>query len=111
MNEPIVSVNVTTEEMYENYFASMQDIIWSNVRDGITDYKEHIGHLHAILSLAKQDMNEIRQLFVDGYTIFLLGKKLQLLEDGVDEGKNAEIRVYDHNKDLIGVVIHKEIVY
>ena len=94
------TIKVTTKQMFDMFMDCAKDVMWDN-REPMNDLKTHIQ------SLLTDDIDGIRKLFKDGYTPFLV--KMDLVDRG--DGEETEIRVYNRDNKLIGVVIDSEIVY
>ena len=99
----------TTRELYSNWMSSMTDIIWDNKE--IHDLENFRNYA---VALSTGDMQSIRKMFIDGYTIMLMGPLMSELDKATLDSKDIEIRVYVMNntsKVLIGVVIDTEIIF
>lgn len=106
MIETSDAIRVSTMEIYDNFFDSIKDSIWSDPNHpNIEEF------LKIAKGVASGSACTIRNAFMDGYTPMLLGTKMAELE--LMEKK--EIRVYHkHNSDseaLICVIIDREISY
>ena len=90
-----------TREIYNTLCESLFDIVSDGSNPvAIEQYSELLS------SVARGDMEKIRQAFVDGMSPQLVPHLMNEID--TDE-INSEIRVF-HNGKLIGVVIHDEIV-
>jgi hypothetical protein len=99
------ALRVSTMELYDNFFDSLKDVVWSE-----PDHPNYDEFFKIAKALAAGSVSTIRNAFTDGFTPMLLGTKMNELEL-LD---NKEIRVYHKFKDsekLIGVIIDQEISY
>ena len=101
----IRSVRATTADLYANHTAAQMDVVWCEPCFA-DDYL-----MQQFKTIASEDMEGIRKLFKDGYTCSLLGGAMEQLEKYVDNGDEMEVRVFNKELKLIGVVIHSEINY
>ena len=112
ITEPFV-IHVTTNELYRNFGTSMLDVIWD---DSIV--LRNNGFDENLISLAKEDLEGIREMFQSGATCLLLGgMRMNIVE--ANHSKRAplghqcgvEVRVYGRSGKLLGVIIDSEIQY
>lgn len=107
MIETSSAIRVSTMELYDNFFDSIKDSIWSEPNHPNCDE-----FLKIARGIASANACTIRNAFSDGYTPMLIGNKMIDLESM----ENKEIRVYHKHKNdiketLICVVIDREISY
>jgi len=119
----MITIKVQIEDMAKLVIAHMSDMLMDAVEDRTPlDVQATMEDATGILlTLARRDKGEIRQMFVNGNTMRLLSNDdIQLLEkcdniaNPVDGFEEYEIRVYhkvgEENK-LLLVVIYDEIQY
>jgi len=102
MNTEVCAMNISTKEMFQNFWDCMKDNFWTN--GGFHD--ESIDFIKIASGLVNGSRTTIRQAFADGYTTFFLGDKMKELE----EMSEKEIRVY-HDDKLVCVLVDSEISY
>lgn len=110
------TIKLTTREIYNNFMASVEDIIWE---EGSVS-----SHIDEINKIASPNIDDIRLMFKNGYTTMMVGNKMKEIESWSDvagkivkETDEIEIRVYGWNAEtnryttLLGVIIDSEINY
>ena len=105
----MITITITTKEMFDVYMDCMKDVIWDD--SGSFDSKEFS---RVVSALAVPDMAIIRQLFIEGYTMLFLGEKGSILDNRIKGGdlNEYEVRVINHRTEkLLGVVINSELIF
>ena len=108
----LITHEVSVEEMTRLFLEISNDILSDLVFDKDTvTMKNHLDTTAGVLeALMKSDINAIRQLFKDGYTMQLVSGAISESFTERDPSEQHEIRVYD-NETLLGVIINSEIQY
>jgi len=100
----MITIKVTTRDLFDNYIAGLAELIWEN--QSMADMYD----IHNMKHIAHEDMNEIRQLFIDRLTFILVDyPSMETIENNPTE--EIEIRVFGKEGKLIGVIINSEINY
>lgn len=112
MKPKIITHEVSVEEMTRLFLEISNDILSDLVFDKDTvTMKNHLDTTAGVLeALMKSDINAIRQLFKDGYTMQLVSGAISESFTECSMIEQHEIRVYD-NETLLGVIINSEIQY
>jgi hypothetical protein len=99
-------IHLTTKEMYNYYVELLTDTMWDN-------QQAPYNFSSIIKSLAIGDITRIRKLFKDGYTLFLVGTRNMTIIDLSPDKREYEIelRIYNEEDTLLGVIINSEINY
>ena len=112
MKPKIITHEVSVDEMTRSFLECSNDILSDLVfdKDTIT-MKNHLDTTADVLeALMKTDINAIRQLFKDGYTMQLVSSVISESFTECSMIEQHEIRVYD-NEILLGIIINSEIQY
>ena len=102
------TLNITTKEMYDFYLDSIKDIMWDNYIEGIESKSDMLVVLD---SIGMERIDNIRDLFKSGYTMLLVGLNSVMIDEVKSNKEEVEIRVFNRENKLIGVIIDSEIVY
>ena len=102
------TLNITTKEMYDFYLDSIKDIMWDNYIEGIESKSDMLVVLD---SIGMERIDNIRDLFKSGYTMLLVGLNSAMIDEVKSNKEEVEIRVFNRENKLIGVIIDSEIVY
>lgn len=102
------TINITIDEMIRNRCLVAHD----QLSDAEPDMLDALCHSikFDLRALKTKNMINIRQMFVEGQTVLLMGAKIDDVEncEPLDE---MEIRIRDDDGKLLGVIIDSEIVY
>jgi hypothetical protein len=100
------TINVTTKQLFDNFISNLADMVWDEpaFADGY--------QTNNLKVVAEENMEAIRGMFKDGMTHALLSMAdMEAIDKDYDTGEQWEVRVFDQEHKLIGVVIDSEIVY
>lgn len=78
----------------------------SELWNALETFKEQLTPLARV-----DDMEGIRAMFKGGWTVLLAGKLMGEIESEVLDNDELEIRIYNKNDKLLGVIINSEIAY
>lgn len=102
------TLNITTKEMYDFYLDEIKHIMWDNYTEGIESKSDMLVVLD---SIGMERIDNIRDLFKGGYTMLLVGLNFTMIDEAKSNKEEVEIRVFNRENKLIGVIIDSEIVY
>ena len=93
---------ITTRNLWDNYLKTMSEVLWESSMSTHRDFDV------AINVLTKENMDGIRKMFKEGFTVCLLNETHvdYLNENGSD---NVEVRIFNRHGNYIGSVVGKEL--
>jgi len=111
MNKNIkrIVVAVTVAEMFKNYMSAITEFAWES-QPMVVPEMDHLRE--NATALIRHDMERIRKMFVDGYTVLLMGEKMNRIDPQPQiQTREVEIRIFNDDKELIGVIVNNEISF
>ena len=106
------TIKITTREIFDNAVASCMDIAW--------DCKHWLGQRELMDIVVSKDIDRLRKAFKNGYTPMMMGKLFKQIDnvthpvkagDPLTRQTQFEIRIYDEDNTLLGVIIDSEIKF
>ena len=92
---------ITTRNLWDNYLRTMSEVLWES-STSTSDIER------SIEILTKENMDGIRKMFKEGFTVCLLNETHvdYLNENGSD---NVEVRIFNRHGNYIGSVVGGEL--
>ena len=92
---------ITTRNLWDNYLRTMSEVLWES-STSTSDFER------SIEILTKENMDGIRKMFKEGFTVCLLNETHvdYLNENGSD---NVEVRIFNRHGNYIGSVVGGEL--
>jgi len=96
---------ITTEKLWKNYLNTIGDTFWHNGPDMCEEYEFLKQHIRA---LTCEEIDGIRKMFKEGYTVFMLNGNIvdYLNEHGAE---SVEMRIWNRQGNYIGSIVGKEL--